>query len=148
MFSCLNSSNGTIHFLHPNSKCSCRDHKSQHIIIKMAKVKIKREFQRQQEKNKEPYTKKSPQATSWFLCRNFAYKKGVAWCIQSAERDTLPRKIIIWNAIKRMCMYVWLDHCAIQQKLTQHCKSTIIQTKKNRRDKELSDKQKLKVHRY
>ena len=28
-------------------------------------------------------------------------------------------------------IHVWLVHFAIQQKLTQHCKSTILQFKKN-----------------
>ena len=27
---------------------------------------------------------------------------------------------------KRVCVYVWLGHCAVQQKLTQHCKSTVL----------------------
>ena len=28
-----------------------------------------------------------------------------------------------------VCMYVWLGHFAVQQKLTGHCKSTIIEKK-------------------
>ena len=31
---------------------------------------------------------------------------------------------------KRMYIYVQLNHFAVQQKLTQHCKSTILQQKK------------------
>ena len=27
---------------------------------------------------------------------------------------------------KRMCIYVWLGHFTVQQKLTEYCKSTII----------------------
>ena len=30
------------------------------------------------------------------------------------------------NVKKRMYMDIWLDHSAVQQKLTEHCKSTII----------------------
>ena len=30
-----------------------------------------------------------------------------------------------------ICVYVWLIHFAVQQKLTQQCKATILQKKKN-----------------
>ena len=32
-----------------------------------------------------------------------------------------------------LCVYVSLNHFAIQQKLTQHCKSTILQLKKKKK---------------
>ena len=35
------------------------------------------------------------------------------------------------NIKKRMSIYVQLSHFAVQQKLTQHCKSTTLQFKKN-----------------
>ena len=31
------------------------------------------------------------------------------------------------NVRKRMCIYVWLGHFVVQKKLTEHCKSTIIE---------------------
>ena len=36
-----------------------------------------------------------------------------------------------------LCVYVSLNHFAIQQKLTQHCKSTILQLKKKKQNKQL-----------
>ena len=37
---------------------------------------------------------------------------------------------IVEDSMRRgMCMYVWLGHSAVQQKLAQHCKSTIIKKK-------------------
>ena len=38
-------------------------------------------------------------------------------------------------------MYVELNHFAVQQKLTQHCKSTIIQLKKKRKKKKCNAEQ-------
>jgi len=33
-------------------------------------------------------------------------------------------------------IYVWLNHCAVQYKLIQHCKSTILQQNKLKKEKE------------
>ena len=35
-----------------------------------------------------------------------------------------------WYEIKNIYIYVWLGHYAVQQKLTQHCKSTVLYKEK------------------
>ena len=44
------------------------------------------------------------------------------WC--NMMEDNVIKRIYIY-----ICMYVWLGHFAVQQKLTGHCKSTIIEKK-------------------
>ncbi len=34
-----------------------------------------------------------------------------------------------------MCVYMCVSHSAVQQKLTQHCKSTILQLKKEKKER-------------
>ena len=34
---------------------------------------------------------------------------------------------------EKMCIYVWLCHYAVQQKLAQHCKSTALRLKKKKK---------------
>ena len=38
------------------------------------------------------------------------------------------------NMRKRMYVCVWLGHFAVQQKLVQHCKSTILQLKERKKE--------------
>ena len=49
---------------------------------------------------------------------------------QESIASPLGQNMMEDNTRKGMYMYVWLGHFAVQQKLAQHCKSTIIKNKK------------------
>ena len=46
-------------------------------------------------REKSTHIQGNPQkAISWFLCRNFACQKGVAWYIQSSEKEKSATRIL------------------------------------------------------
>ena len=50
-----------------------------------------------------------------------------SYCIaQGTVSNFLWQKMMEDNMRMRMYINVWLDHIAVQEKLTQHCKSTIL----------------------
>ena len=72
-----------------------------HIIIKMQRLKINKEFSKQQEKAVSYVEGSSHQTVNWFLKGNFADNKGLARSIQSHGKQgpiakiALPIKAII-----------------------------------------------------
>ena len=56
-----------------------------------------------------------------------------------ALEEEEENNVYVYKLLWRTSIYVWLGHCVVQHKLTEHCKSTIILKKFKKEEEEKSE---------